>query len=250
VTVTRQRGQSRLIAAPVFVASAEICDGPLEVTVAAGDAGLVEDARDRLIDLIARFDPDDPTSEISTLNSAAGTPVTCSWETLLLASLLDAAIGGEVIIDTARSTATVTPGHRLAPGRIGPGVALDMVAQDLEADGVTGAGIRLGRDVRVIGTSPYAGGWTVDVAATRWRLSAGAAVTVDTVRTDGRPDFDAVTVLADTAWEAGSLAHRAASCTADAARALLIDSGVPGLVVRGSRVSAIGLPAGSQVDLT
>lgn len=246
MSTLQQPSTPQLVATPVFAASAEVCGERLEVTVVAGDAGVVEDARDRLIELMTRFDATDPRSELSRLNSGAGRPVTCSWETLLLASLLDEALDGQLTIDTARSTAAVTTGRALSPGRVASGVALDMVVQDLEADGVIGAGLRLGRDVRVVGASPYAGGWTIDVAGTRWRLAAGAAITVD-----GRPGgIDSVTVLADTGRQAASLAHRAAAGPADEARRLLDDAGTTGLLVVAGEVVEVGLPASSQVDIT
>jgi thiamine biosynthesis lipoprotein ApbE len=254
VTTLRSDPESRLVATPVFVASDWVGTERLEVTVVASDAGVVEDARDRMIDLLARFDAADPTSELGRLNAAAGSAVSCSWETLLLASLLDEAVDGDVVIDTARSTATVIAGRRLHPGRIASGVALDMVVRDLEADGVMGAGIRLGRDLRVIGTSPYAGGWTIDVAGTRWRIPAGAAITVDAPAADADTDatgrVDSVTVLADTAWQAAAIARRAATRDAAAASRLLTDAGTPGLLVVAGEAIGFGLPASSQVDLT
>jgi len=240
--------ESRLVATPVFVASDWVGTERLEVTVVEGDAGVVEDARDRMIDLLARFDAADPDSELGQLNGNAGDPVPCSWETLLLASLLDEAVDGDIVIDTARSSATVLRGRRLTPGRVAAGVALDMVVRDLEADGVIGAAIRLGRDVRVIGTSPYAGGWTIDITGTRWRIPAGAAITVDgTSETAG---VDSVTVVADTAWQAATLAHRAAGCSAADATRLLADAEQPGLLVVAGEVISFGLPASSQVDVT
>jgi hypothetical protein len=249
VTTVRSAPQSRLVATPVFVASDWVGTQRLEVTVVAGDAGVVEDARDRMIDLLARFDPGAPDSELARLNSAAGDPVHCSWETLLLASLLDEAVDGDVSIDTARSTATVAAGRQLSPGRVAAGVALDMVVRDLESDGVMGAGIRLGRDLRVIGTAPYAGGWTIELAGTSWRISAGAAITVDF--SPGEPDgLGSVTALADTAWQAAAIAQRAAGRDVAGATRQLTDAGSPGLLVVAGEVVALGLPAGSQVDLT
>jgi thiamine biosynthesis lipoprotein ApbE len=245
VTTVRSAPVTRLVATPVFLTSDWVGAERLEVTVVEGDAGVVEDARDRMIDLLARFDPSAPDSELAQLNSHAGDPVSCSWETLLLASLLDGAVDGDVTIDAARSTATVTPGRVLAPGRVAAGVALDMVVRDLEADGVMGAGIRLGRDLRVIGTSPYAGGWTVDVSGTCWRVAGGAAITID-----GTTDVDCVTVIADTAWQAAGIAHRASSRDAAGAIRLLADAETPGLLVVAGEVIACGLPASSQVDLT
>jgi thiamine biosynthesis lipoprotein ApbE len=252
MTTLRTDSPSRLVATPVFLASDWVGTERLEVTVVAGDAGVVEDARDRMIDLLARFDPADPSSELGRLNVEAGHAVGCSWETLLLASLLDEAVGGDVVIDTARSTATVRSGRQLVPGRTAAGVALDMVVRDLESDGVMGAGIRLGRDLRVIGTSPYAGGWTIDVAGTRWRIPAGAAVTIDRPvdAVTGQTDrVDSVTVLADTAWQAAAIATRAAARDADAAGRLLAETATPGLLVVAGEAISVGLPADARVDL-
>ncbi|HEX3907621.1 MAG TPA: FAD:protein FMN transferase [Mycobacteriales bacterium] len=246
MTALRSVPASQLVAAPVFAAGAEVCGEWLEVTVVGGDAGVVEDARDRLIELLSRFDPSDPASELSRLNAGSGSPVSCSWETLLLASLLDDASAGHVVIDTAQSTATVAQGRQLEPGRVAAGVALDMVVQDLEADGVTGAGVQLGRDLRVVGTSPYAGGWTVDVAGKQWRVPAGAAITVD----GGPGGVDSVTVLAETGWQAATLAHRVAAGTVEAAQRELEDAATPGVLVVAGEVIEVGLPATSQVDVT
>jgi hypothetical protein len=246
VTSIRSVPAAQLVAAPVFAASAEVCGEWLEVTVVGGDAGVVEDARDRLIELLSRFDPADPTSELSRLNAEAGNAVSCSWETLLLVSLLDDAVAGHVVIDAAQSTAAVARDRQLVPGRVAAAVALDMVVQDLEADGVTGAEVKLGRDLRVVGTSPYAGGWTVDIAGRQWRVPVGAAITVE----GGPGGVDTVTVLADTAWQAATLAHRAAGGAADAARRQLEDAATPGVLVVAGAVVEVGLPATSQVDVT
>jgi thiamine biosynthesis lipoprotein ApbE len=250
VATPRAIAESRLVATPVFLASDWVGTERLEVTVVAADAGVVEDARDRMIDLLATFDAADPDSELGRLNARAGESVRCSWESLLLASLLEAAAAGQVTIDPAASSATVSPGRALSPGRVAAGVALDMAVRDLEVDGVMGAAIRLGRDLRVIGTSPYAGGWTIDVAGTRWRIPAGAAVTVDAASQHGSRGLDSVTVLAEAAWQAAGIAQRAASRDVDGATRLLAESGTAGLLVVAGEVVALGLPASSQVDLT
>ena len=83
------------------------------MTVVGGDAGVVEDARDRLIELITRFDPADPASELSRLNERAGEPVTCSWRRCCSSRCWTTRWPGGCRIDTARSSATVSRRHAL-----------------------------------------------------------------------------------------------------------------------------------------
>ncbi len=81
----------------------------------------------------------------------------------------------------------VPRGVRLDPGGIGKGLAADLVAATVLADGAAGAVVDVGGDVRVAGTSP-ASGWRVDVD-----LSAGPAT--DGERATPRPAPDAKLAL-------------------------------------------------------
>jgi thiamine biosynthesis lipoprotein len=123
-------------------------------------------------------------------------------------------------------------GVRLDPGGIGKGLAADLVATALVADGhAVGALVGLGGDLRVVGTPP-AGGWVVALEAPagvrlplagggvassstrrrRWRAGDGGTAhhVVDprTGRAAAVPRTDA-TAVAPTAWQAEALATAA-----------------------------------------
>jgi thiamine biosynthesis lipoprotein len=53
---------------------------------------------------------------------------------------------------------------RLDPGGIGKGLAADMVAEELRAQGAFGALVDIGGDVRVSGAGPHDGAWVIDVS--------------------------------------------------------------------------------------
>jgi thiamine biosynthesis lipoprotein len=66
-------------------------------------------------------------------------------------------------VDVNGNTAQLPPGTAVDAGGIGKGLAADMVAEMLIGDGVRGAKVSVGGDVRVIGEGPVDGGWTVAV---------------------------------------------------------------------------------------
>jgi len=66
-------------------------------------------------------------------------------------------------IDVDALTASLPPGTMVDAGGIGKGLAADMVAELLIANGVGGAMVCVGGDVRVIGESPDPEGWRVPV---------------------------------------------------------------------------------------
>jgi thiamine biosynthesis lipoprotein len=127
---------------------------------------------------------------------------------------------------------TLPAGVTIDPGGIGKGLAADLTAELLIADGAAGALVNLGGDLRVLGRAPSSEGWVVKVddpirpgrellrlampdgaLATssrllrRWRTTAGEAHhLIDP--TTGRPahtDVVAVTVVAGEAWWAEAL---------------------------------------------
>ncbi len=69
-----------------------------------------------------------------------------------------------VCVDPVRSIVQAPAGIGLDAGGIGKGLAADMVVESLIAAGADGALVSIGGDVRVSGTAPHAGGWTVAVA--------------------------------------------------------------------------------------
>jgi thiamine biosynthesis lipoprotein len=172
------------------------------VIVVGGADGLVERARrriDELEGLWSRFRDD---SEVSELNRRAGTPVVVSAETVELVeraleawrisggsfdpTLLGAVIragydrtfdeigasagsgssvllsGADQIVVEGRAV-TLPVGVGFDPGGIGKGLAADLVAAEILAAGATGVCVNMGGDVRVAGSGPDGGPWTVAV---------------------------------------------------------------------------------------
>jgi thiamine biosynthesis lipoprotein len=159
-------------------------------------------------------------------------------------------------LDRALHAVTLPPGVGLDPGGIGKGLAADLVATDLMAQGAAGVLVDIGGDVRVAGSGPEDGAWVVDVdhpldpdrhllhlavadaaVATSSRLrrqwSIGGTPRHHLVdpRT-GRPtetDVVAATVVASEAWLAESLTKALfVSGVLD-----VLPPGAAGLVVRG-----------------
>ena len=187
-----------------------------------GRAGLAEAARDRIQDLEAKWSRFLPTSEVSTLNRYPGHARHVSPDTLhacrratrahvitegrfnpLLGRLLTefgydrsfeaidprplrtlpvvdpAAV---LAIDKHAGTVTVPDGHHLDLGGLGKGLAADLVSDELIDVGAEGVLVNLGGDLRVRGTGPTDGGWSIgvenpldpDVELLRVRLDDGA----------------------------------------------------------------------------
>lgn len=162
-----------------------------------------------------------------------------------------------IAVDVDAGLVRLPAGVRIDPGGIGKGLAADLVAATLAADGATGALVNIGGDVRVAGTAPP-GGWRIDidlpaVADTGLVLRSGGVATSGTHRRrwvrDGHTHhhlidprtgapaaspFVAATVVAGSAWHAEVLtkailladtvtAATQALTTADAA-GLLVDA--------------------------
>lgn len=121
------------------------------------------------------------------------------------------------------------------PGGIGKGLAADLVAERLAAEGAAGALVNIGGDLRAVGIGPAGDDWTVDVepeldgmGPTRLILDHGAVATSSTLRrrwriggearhhlidpATGRPASSGAvnaTVVAAHAWQAEVLAKAA-----------------------------------------
>jgi len=67
----------------------------------------------------------------------------------------------DIVVDAA--TVTIPAGLGFDPGGIGKGLAADIVAAELIADGVGGVCINIGGDLRVLGDSPSGNGWTLAI---------------------------------------------------------------------------------------
>jgi thiamine biosynthesis lipoprotein len=161
----------------------------------------------------------------------------------------------------------VPAGSGFDPGGIGKGLAADLVVAEVMAAGADGACVNLGGDVRVAGSSPEGGGWTIAVQH-EWTtdpiavvgVSEGAVATSTTLRrrwqTDtgerchhlidpatGLPsdsDLNLVTAVAARAWAAEILAKAV----------LLRGSAHPFDVIGGTGVEALAVDAGGRVQAT
>ncbi|MBK5333618.1 MAG: FAD:protein FMN transferase [Ilumatobacteraceae bacterium] len=67
----------------------------------------------------------------------------------------------DIIVDA--TTVTIPVGLGFDPGGIGKGLAADLVATELIAEGVSGVCINIGGDLRVLGESPSGNGWTLAI---------------------------------------------------------------------------------------
>ncbi len=196
--------------------------------VVGGRAGLVDRAARRIARLEGLWSRFLPQSEVSRLNAGAGRRVGVSPDTVELVeraldgwrmtggafdpTLLGAVIRAGYDRTFARIPPAAMPGRsrlqagcagievgpdwvRLPagsgfdPGGIGKGLAADIVADDLIAAGADGVCVNLGGDVRVAGTGPEGGAWTVavehpwaDAPVVMLGLAGGAVATSTTLR--------------------------------------------------------------------
>jgi thiamine biosynthesis lipoprotein len=154
------------------------------------------------------------------------------------------------------STVTVPAGLTFDAGGIGKGLAADLVATELMADGVAGVCVNIGGDLRVLGDSPDASGWTLAIEhpysstpVAIVGLKSGAIATSSVLRRvwtrDGRgrhhlidpatgepsqSDLGLASVVAGEAWKAEVLAK--AALLRGSARAFdLFDGSAAALVV-------------------
>jgi FAD:protein FMN transferase len=67
----------------------------------------------------------------------------------------------DIVVDA--STVTIPVGLGFDAGGIGKGLAADLVASELIAEGVDGVCVNIGGDLRVIGESPSGEGWTLAI---------------------------------------------------------------------------------------
>jgi thiamine biosynthesis lipoprotein len=142
---------------------------------------------------------------------------------------------GDIEIDHAAGAVRLPEGVGFDPGGIGKGLAADLVAAHLDAEGAAGALVNLGGDLRAIGVGPDGDDWTVDLdpAATghphtRVVLDHGAVATSTVLRrrwtiggqerhhvmdplagTSADSDVVAASVIAARGWQAEVLAKAA-----------------------------------------
>ncbi len=230
------------------------------VIVVGGPPGLIEKAVNRVGELEQRWDPSLPDSEVSQLSRWAGIPVAVSSDTVTLVEhamvawricggAFDPTARGPVVragydrsferagtspsasgtpgfgageIAVSGETVTLPAGTGFDPSGIGKGLAADLVCAELLVAGAEGICVNLGGDVRVAGTDPGGGSWTIavehpqaDHAIAHVRLVEGAVATSTTLRRrwqfnreDPHHDTDmtVAAVVAGQAWMAQVLA--------------------------------------------
>jgi thiamine biosynthesis lipoprotein len=86
---------------------------------------------------------------------------------------------GDLELDADACTVCLPRGMRLDLGGIAKGYTADLVAAELTAAGLDGVGANLGGDVRVRGTAPDGGAWTVDVQDPTSTSTALALLEID-----------------------------------------------------------------------
>ena len=167
-----------------------------------------------------------------------------------------AGASGCTAIIVADRTDTMPAGMAFDAGGIGKGLAADLVATELMAEGTRGVCVNIGGDLRVLGDSPNGAGWTLAIEhplasspIALVGLAAGAIATSSVLRRvwnrDGRArhhlldpatgeptesDAALASVIAGEAWKAEVLAK--ASLLRGCARAFdLLDDSAAALVV-------------------
>lgn len=264
--------------------------------VVGGSAGLVSEARARIEDLERKWSRFLDDSEISQLNRCAGSSLEVSWETARLveraidgwrmsAGSFDPTVLGPLVragydrsidllgpsVPPRRSNLALgaadirvegcsvglPAGTGFDPGGIGKGLAADIVCEETMAAGAAGVCVNLGGDVRVMGSGPAGGSWTVAVEHP-WAsspilllgLADGAVATTTTLRrcwtTEGqirhhiidpyteRPsdtDLNLSTVIAGQGWMAEVLAKAVLLAGAAHPFDILGGSGAQGIAV-------------------
>src|SRR3954465_13341196 len=236
-------------AAPRYQLRLPIMGTQAHLIAVQGDPELLDEARERLVELHNKWTRFETDSEVSRINAAAGSAVEVSPETVLLVGLAVTAWAWTegrydpsgnsgcdgVKVDTENMRITVAAGTSLDFGGIAKGLAADLVVADLLDGGAIGACVNIGGDLRVSGVAPRRGGWIVGVdhprqhfLASCLRVQDGAVATSSRMkRTWGpasghlhqlidpatgmpaRTPVQSVTVVTDEGWYAEALAKAA-----------------------------------------
>jgi FAD:protein FMN transferase len=162
-----------------------------------------------------------------------------------------------VRVDHELHTVRVPAGVALDAGGIGKGLAADLVAGMIVADGARGCLVSIGGDVAMAGSAPDAHGWTIEVeqvdaveALCRFTVNGGGVATSSTRSRrwthDGQPrhhlidpstggqsptDLHAVTVIARSGWLAEAHATAALLAGSDGVIGYLDANDLSGLAV-------------------
>lgn len=162
-----------------------------------------------------------------------------------------------IAVDREANAVHVPTGVGFDPGGVGKGLAADLVADQISAEGAAGVLVNIGGDLRAVGYGPGGDDWTVDldpadtglplarvalhqgglatstVLRRRWRVGGRPAHHVIDPRTGAPADTGVVaaTVLARCAWQAEVLAKAALTRPLDDARDLVASQGADAVLV-------------------
>lgn len=162
-----------------------------------------------------------------------------------------------IAVDRVANAVRLPVGVGFDPGGVGKGLAADLVADRISAEGAAGVLVNIGGDLRAVGYGPAGDDWTVDVdpadtgiALTRVALHQGGLATSTVLRrrwrVAGRPahhvidprtgspadtGVTAATVVARCAWQAEVLAKAALTRPLEDALDLVSAQGADALLV-------------------
>ncbi len=177
-----------------------------------------------LLDDVVRAGYDRSFDEIEPDRAAVERPPTADRFRLDRPDCTDIVINGNSV--------TIPAGSGFDPGGIGKGLAADLVATEIVDRGARGVCVNMGGDIRVLGSAPDGGGWTLSIehpwstaAIALVGMSGGAVATSSVLRrtwtldgvsrhhlidpSTGEPsttDLGLASVIAGSAWEAEVLA--------------------------------------------
>ncbi len=204
--------------------------GPAHVIVVGERPDLLEDARERILQLSRTWSTTGPDSDLAQLARAAGRPVGVSPETVLLLGLAVLGqeqtgrrfqafpVGGDPVIDAPElSAACPAPPHPVL-STLATAVTADLAAQEAVDAGADGVCVNVAGQVRVTGVPPRPGGWLVEVGRAVVRLVDGGISGAE----GGRPGSGSHGVaVSESAWHAHVLAVAAVAAPVEAVELLV-----------------------------
>lgn len=219
---------------PVFQIGFAVPAGQAHIIVVGERPDLLEDARDRVLQLGRLWTTADGGSDFARLGQATGWPVAVAPETLLLLSLAvlgreqtrgrfhPFALGADPVLDEAALTATLSVAPNAVLTGLAAAVTADLVAQETVDAGAAGVCVNVAGQVRVAGLPPRPAGWALEIGrdGTPVRLVDGGVCWAATDRTSS-------VVVSASAWHARVLAVAAVSAP-DRALELLVGQAAEG----------------------
>jgi hypothetical protein len=203
---------------PVFQIGFAVPAGQAHVIVVGERPDLLEDARDRVLQLGRLWTTTVAGSDFARLAQASGRPVVVAPETLLLLGLAGLgreqtrgrfhpfAVGTDPVLDESALTAALSAAPDPVLIGLAAAVTADLVAQETVDAGAQGVCVNVAGQVRVAGLPPRPAGWELEVgrAGTPVRLVDGGVCWEAAGRTSS-------VVVSASAWHARVLAVAAVS---------------------------------------